>query len=175
MAPLSLHLSVIHYQTKPMLPCHFLYYLVANGVPTLLKYIPIYLRCGSLIVEVNIPRWGWQRRRRHSALTPLQFPPRHISAQLHSTREREKVREGEGGGEEENEKKKGVILQMEMATLKEVLENGPPPSVVSLDAGASKELCTATAKDTNDPMTLGKGCWSVNLALDNPSYVGQNE
>lgn len=63
---------------------------------------------------------------------------------------------------------------MEMATLKEALENGLSPSVVSLETGASKELC-ATAKDTNDPMTLGKGCWSVNLALEDPSYVGQNE
>lgn len=64
---------------------------------------------------------------------------------------------------------------MEMATLKEALENGPPPSVLPLETGASKELCAATAKDTNDPMTLGTACWSVNLALDDPSYVGQNE
>jgi len=72
-------------------------------------------------------------------------------------------------------KKRGVILRMEMVTLKEAVENGPPPSVVSLETGASKELCTATAKDTNDPMMPGKGCWSVNLARDDPSYVGQSE
>lgn len=64
---------------------------------------------------------------------------------------------------------------MEMATLKRALENGPSPSVVSLEMGASKELGAATAKDTNDPMTLGKEYWSVNLAPDDPSYVGQNE
>lgn len=64
---------------------------------------------------------------------------------------------------------------MEMATLKEAPESGPSPSVVPLETGASKELRAATAKDTNDPMTLGKGCWSVNLTLDDPSYVGQNE
>lgn len=117
-----------------------------------------------------------------AAPSTLGADPAPISSSSHfctaalNQRERESERKGGRGGEEENEKKKkGVILQMEMATLKEVLENGPPPSVVSLDAGASKELCTATAKDTNDPMTLGKGCWSVNLALDNPSYVGQNE
>lgn len=138
--------------------------LSANGAPALLKYILIFLRCGSFIVEMIIPRWGWQQRRRHSALTPLQFPPHLISTWLHSTRERVGKM-----------KKRGVILQMEMATVKQALENGPSPSEVSLEMGASKELCAATAKDTNDPMTLGKECWSVNLALDDPSYVGQNE
>lgn len=64
---------------------------------------------------------------------------------------------------------------MVIATLKEAPENGPSPSVVPLETGASEELCAATAKDTNDPMTLGKGCWSVNLTPDDPSYVGQNE
>lgn len=42
--------------------------------------------------------------------------------------------------EEEKKKKRGVILRMEIATLKEALENGPPPSAVSLETGASKVL-----------------------------------
>lgn len=138
--------------------------LSANRAPALLKYILIFLWCGSFIVEVIIPRWGWQQCCRRSALTSLQFPPHLISTWLHSTRERAKKM-----------KKRGVILRMEMATLKQTQENGPFPSEVSLEMGASKELCAATAKDTNDPMTLGKECWSVNLALDDPSYVGQNE
>lgn len=33
----------------------------------------------------------------------------------------------------------------------------------------------APAEDTNDPMTPAKGCWSVNLAPDDPFYVGQRE
>lgn len=40
----------------------------------------------------------------------------------------------------EEKKKGGVILSMEIATLKEALENGLPPSVVSLETGASKVL-----------------------------------
>lgn len=57
-------------------------------------------RCGSLIVEVNIPQAGMTGdRRRSSALTPLQFPPHLISTRLHSTREDEEE-------EEETTKKK---------------------------------------------------------------------
>lgn len=52
--------------------------------------------------------------------------------------------------EEEEKKKRGVILRMEIATLKEALENGPPPS-------ADRGIKSATAMDDNDPMTLGKG------------------
>lgn len=68
-----------------------------------------------------------------------------------------------------------VVLRMEMATLKEALENGPSPSAAPSQAGASKERRATAAKDTNDPMTPGKGCWSVNLTLHEPSYVGQSE
>lgn len=52
--------------------------------------------------------------------------------------------------EEEEKKKRGVILRMEIATLKEALENGPPPS-------ADRGIKSSTAMDANDPMTLGKG------------------
>ncbi len=69
--------------------------LPANRVPALLKYILISLLCGSFIGEVNIPKRGWQRQHRCSALTLLQFPPHLISTRLHSTRE------SRGGGEEE--------------------------------------------------------------------------
>lgn len=112
---------------------------------------------------------------RRSALTPLQFPSSsHFYTTALNRRERERDRQEEGR-KTKKKKKERVILRMEMATLKEALENGPSPTVVSLETRASKELRAATAKDTNDPMTLGKGCWSVNLALDDPSYVGQNE
>lgn len=63
----------------------------ASRAPALLKYILISLRCGSFIVEMIIPRWGWQQRRRRSALTPLQFPPHLISTWLHSTRDWERA------------------------------------------------------------------------------------
>lgn len=113
---------------------------------------------------------------RRSALTPLQFPSSsHFYTTALNRRERERDRQEEGRKTKKKKKEERVILQMEMATLKEALENGPSPTVVSLETRASKELRAATAKDTNDPMTLGKGCWSVNLALDDPSYVGQNE
>lgn len=113
---------------------------------------------------------------RRSALTPLQFPSSsHFYTTALNRRERERDRQEEGRKTKKKKKEKRVILRMEMATLKEALENGPSPTVVSLETRASKELRAATAKDTNDPMTLGKGCWSVNLALDDPSYVGQNE
>lgn len=113
---------------------------------------------------------------RRSALTPLQFPSSsHFYTTALNRRERERDRQEEGRKTKKKKKEERVILRMEMATLKEALENGPSPTVVSLETRASKELRAATAKDTNDPMTLGKGCWSVNLALDDPSYVGQNE
>lgn len=37
------------------------------------------------------------------------------------------------------------------------------------------EPCAATAEAANDPRMVGKGCWSVNLTLGDPSYVGQDE
>lgn len=43
------------YLSFPLLHC------LPTRVPALLKYILIFLRCGSLIVEVNIPRRRWQR------------------------------------------------------------------------------------------------------------------
>lgn len=56
--------------------------------------------------------------------------------------------------EEEEKKKRGVILRMEIATLKEALENGPPPQC---SFTGDRGIKSATAMDANDSMTLGKG------------------
>lgn len=160
MAPFSRNLSAIHWQTKPMVTCHFLYYLVC--IAKIYSNLPA--------MWLTYCRGEHSQARMTAMLSALSADPAPISSSSHfypaALNQRER---------EEKKKKRGVILRMEMATLKEALENGPSPSVVSLETGASKELCASTAKDTNDPMTLGKGCWSVNLALDDPSYVGQNE
>ncbi|KAF3703811.1 hypothetical protein EXN66_Car019499 [Channa argus] len=86
-------------------------------------------------------------------LSPDPAPISSSISFLHGCTQPERERE-----REQMKKKRGVILRMEMATLKRALENGPSPNVVSPEMGASKELCAATAKDTNDPMTLGKEC-----------------
>lgn len=160
------------------LPVISSYYLACRRSPRVVKiYSNLPCGCGSLIVEVNIPRRDDSERRSTLGAdpAPISFLVSFLHDGTQPERERERDRQEEGRKTKKKKKEERVILRMEMATLKEALENGPSPTVVSLETRASKELRAATAKDTNDPMTLGKGCWSVNLALDDPSYVGQNE
>lgn len=157
------------------LPVISSYYLACRRSPRVVKiYSNLPCGCGSLIVEVNIPRRDDSEHR--STLGGDPAPISFLVSFLHDGTQPERERDRRRGGRQRRlRRRRGESSSMEMATLKEALENGPSPTVVSLESRASKELRAATAKDTNDPMTLGKGCWSVNLAPDDPSYVGQNE
>lgn len=50
-----------------------------------------------------------------------------------------------------------------------------PHSGSSRQGSIKRALCCSTAEDANDPGMVGKGCRSANLALADPSYVGQDE
>lgn len=166
MAPIPRHLSAIYCQTKPAVSCHLLNQIVCRWSPSFVK---IYCNLPAVWLTYCLGEDSQARMTAtlsmRGALTPLQFSSDLISTRLHSTTKRR----------ERKEQQRESSSEWKWPLRKRTWKNGPALSVVSLETGASEELHAATANDTNDPMTAGKRCWSVNLALDNQFYVGQSE
>lgn len=142
-----------------MVTCHFLYYLVCQQSPSIVQ---IYSDLPA--VWLSYCRGERSQKEMTAAAWAPGADPAPISSSSHfyTTALNQIGREEERASERQGEESDTVvILRMEMATLKEALENGPSPSAAPSQAGASKERRAAPAKDTNDPMTPGRAAGAL--------------